>query len=49
MKVKIVESVSHAIERAKKYTLYDNPSTNAYLLIEELNKAKKIQTSLKGP
>jgi hypothetical protein len=45
LKVKLIESVSKAIERAKKYSLYGNPSTNAYLLIEELNKAKKIQPS----
>ena len=40
LKEKLKEHVSKAIERAKNHTLYDNPSTSVYLLIEELNNIK---------
>jgi hypothetical protein len=41
LKEKLTDRQSEAIKKAKGHTLYENPSTNIYLLLEELEKVKK--------
>ncbi|MBR1558250.1 MAG: RloB domain-containing protein [Prevotella sp.] len=43
MKQHLVENQNTAIDRAKKLTAYNNPSTTVYQLIEDLEKLKKEQ------
>jgi hypothetical protein len=41
LREKLIRDMAKAIERAKKHTLYNNPSTSVYLLLDELNNAEK--------
>ena len=43
MKQHLVENQNTAIDRAKKLTAYNNPSTTVYQLIDDLEKLKKEQ------
>ena len=47
MKQHLVENQNTAIDRAKKLTAYNNPSTMVYQLIEDLEKLKKEQEEKK--
>ena len=38
----LMENQTTAIERARKLAAYGNPSTTVYLLLEDLNKLKKV-------
>ncbi len=40
LKIKLTENRNDAYKRARGTTLFENPSTNVHLLIDELDKAK---------
>lgn len=46
MKSKFLESVTEAIERAKKLPLYENPSSSVYCLVEELHRMRMQKSKL---
>ncbi len=41
LKAKFIEKCDNACRRSKQLKLYDNPSSNVYILIEELEKVQK--------